>query len=157
MLTWWHEEVLFSCRSLAVRNAADWGTRRLVSRGIRFRKRNRSLWQGEWLLLKRIKYSRVIYVWCHYVNLLSTSMHNGRWKWSRNFIWLAKHCRITNSSTRIYNGCHLVKFARIKKIQGTRHSIINPQSYQYNYRQSIKYILMNNAVFFNTFLRNLSV
>jgi len=80
MLTWWHEEVLFSCRSLAVRNAADWGTRRLASRGIRFRKRSRSLWQGEWLLLKRIKYSRVICAWCHYVNSLSESMHNGRRK-----------------------------------------------------------------------------
>lgn len=52
MLTWWHEEVLFSYRNLAVHNAADWGIRQLVSQGTRFRKHSRSLWQGEWLLLK---------------------------------------------------------------------------------------------------------
>lgn len=58
ILTWWHEEVLFSCRNLAVRNAADWGIRQLVSQGIRFRTRSRSLWQGEWLLLEKERKKR---------------------------------------------------------------------------------------------------
>jgi len=101
ILTWWHEEVLFFYRNLAARNAAGWDTRRLVSRGTRFRKRSQSLWQDEWLLLENIKYSCII-ARCHYINwVYSLTMYNGRRKRSRNFIWLWER-NIADSLTQSY-------------------------------------------------------
>lgn len=96
--TWWHEEVPFSCRNPAARNAAGWDIRRLVSRGIRFRKRSRSLGQGEWLLLKKTK--RQSASWsrpplgplCKLANICIT----GRWKTQShlgNFIYTASSAR----------------------------------------------------------------